>query len=533
MGKKISQLPIGTAIAGSEVLPAVQNGTTKKFPFSTVLAWLKTAITPADIHAVPDSRKINGYNLTADRNLTAADVGALAVDGTAVAANSLGTTWYVSGNAGWYKFMEIDMAEAVAQLGVSATAVNLDLFIQESGLSFAGILHCRFNVNTNLNFTAGTVGWISFYGTAQSAATQPSFVKFTFSNDTKKATLYIYKSSTSVNGVITISVLRRYARLSLIDISGWQKNESATLPADARLAVGPIATYDGNGDEIASTYLKTTDTAVSSKRLIADHTLSGASGWYHFLDIALTGNQSRVVDLLINSGNGEAGILRIYCFTISGGGTNSCNWLATQFDADTVKFEYANSTLSLYINKTSGSDFVLSFVVLSAINRSGTNLGSSILTWDDTAVTEPSSATAATANIKNNAATADLATRALTADSATYATTAGRATMASNADYAGRALSDTSGNTITTTYARKDGFLFFASQTVSAGTAQQILSISDTTITEDYVLARIEFANPAYITAAGSWATAAGSFTMTGTCTTATTANVLLVRKGN
>lgn len=43
-GKKISQLPKGTAISGPEQLPAVQSGTTKKFTFSVVLEWLKTAL---------------------------------------------------------------------------------------------------------------------------------------------------------------------------------------------------------------------------------------------------------------------------------------------------------------------------------------------------------------------------------------------------------------------------------------------------------------------------------------------------------
>ena len=75
--------------------------------------------------------------------------------------------------------------------------------------------------------------------------------------------------------------------------------------------------------------------------------------------------------------------------------------------------------------------------------------------------------------------------------------------------------------------------LRFTAQAVSAGENQQILAISDAAITADYVLARIEFADPAYITAAGSWATAAGSFTMSGTATASTTADVLLVKKGN
>lgn len=74
---------------------------------------------------------------------------------------------------------------------------------------------------------------------------------------------------------------------------------------------------------------------------------------------------------------------------------------------------------------------------------------------------------------------------------------------------------------------------WFASQAVAAGDNAVILTISDAAITAEHVLARIEFADPAYITTGYSWATASGSFTLTGTATTATTANVLLVRKSN
>ena len=61
---------------------------------------------------------------------------------------------------------------------------------------------------------------------------------------------------------------------------------------------------------------------------------------------------------------------------------------------------------------------------------------------------------------------------------------------------------------------------------------QQIVNISSAAITEDHVLAEIEFDNPNYVTSGYTWITAAGGFALTGTATAATTANVLLVRKG-
>lgn len=75
--------------------------------------------------------------------------------------------------------------------------------------------------------------------------------------------------------------------------------------------------------------------------------------------------------------------------------------------------------------------------------------------------------------------------------------------------------------------------LRFTSVAVSAGASQQIISISNADITADHVLARIEWTNPSYITEGYTWTTGAGSFTLSGTCTAATTANVVLIRKGN
>lgn len=71
---------------------------------------------------------------------------------------------------------------------------------------------------------------------------------------------------------------------------------------------------------------------------------------------------------------------------------------------------------------------------------------------------------------------------------------------------------------------------------VSPGTNQQILSYSFGMITSASVLAKIEFANPGYIKSDCSWETTDGAnpndngtITITGTCTAATTANLLIL----
>ena len=77
-----------------------------------------------------------------------------------------------------------------------------------------------------------------------------------------------------------------------------------------------------------------------------------------------------------------------------------------------------------------------------------------------------------------------------------------------------------------------DKILYFTSQAVSATTGN-ILDISNAKITADYVLLECTFATPTNITTKLTWTTSAGHFILNGTCTSATTANVTLGKKGN
>lgn len=58
-------------------------------------------------------------------------------------------------------------------------------------------------------------------------------------------------------------------------------------------------------------------------------------------------------------------------------------------------------------------------------------------------------------------------------------------------------------------------------------------SVSDAKINANHVVAECVFANPSAITTDVTWTTASGSLTLNGTCATATTANIVLVEKGN
>ena len=214
-------------------------------------------------------------------------------------------------------------------------------------------------------------------------------------------------------------------------------------------------------------------TAVNARTLAVAHTVSGGVGWYKFFEDAVSTGASRSYDFLItNTYNWQSGILRVYVNRTSGVTTIKTHFLSGTIPADTVRWEYSDK-LILYIYKTSDSNGYLQFRVFCNAARTGNPLDLSTR-WKNEAVSEPTGAAYATADV-----------------------------------------------------------LQFTAQAISAGTNQQILSISNTSVTEDHVLARIEFTDPAYITAAGSWSTTAGSFTLTGTATAATTANVLLIRKGN
>jgi hypothetical protein len=226
-------------------------------------------------------------------------------------------------------------------------------------------------------------------------------------------------------------------------------------------------------------------TAAQASAIATRHTISGASGWYKFLTVPIGASRSRDIWLLINTGYNlteRAGLLAIHAF----GATQSyVNFDVAHMPRDWVRWETVTedgqTNLVLYVYKDSGTSGQMQFYVLYATSHISTVLTNLVWSSDGPAASPPASVTAATAN----------------------------------------------------TFQDADRQLWFSSVAVSAGTNQQILQISSADITDNHVLAWITFADPEYITGAGSWASIAGSFTLTGTATAATTANVLLVRKGN
>ena len=76
------------------------------------------------------------------------------------------------------------------------------------------------------------------------------------------------------------------------------------------------------------------------------------------------------------------------------------------------------------------------------------------------------------------------------------------------------------------------GALYYQNVAIAARTGD-IATISNDAITVDHVVAECVFANPSAITTDVTWTTASGSLILNGTCTAATTVNIVLVKKNN
>lgn len=74
--------------------------------------------------------------------------------------------------------------------------------------------------------------------------------------------------------------------------------------------------------------------------------------------------------------------------------------------------------------------------------------------------------------------------------------------------------------------------LYLTGIAVSATTGD-IATVSNSAIVAEHVVAECVFADPSAITTDVTWTTASGSLVLNGTATSATTANVVLIKKNN
>ena len=116
---------------------------------------------------------------------------------------------------------------------------------------------------------------------------------------------------------------------------------------------------------------------------------------------------------------------------------------------------------------------------------------------------------------------------------ATYKLTDDGATVDTLLDVIGNDALDTTAQTLTGAvneiYA--NSILYFTSQTVSVATNDEIFRITDDAITENTIVLSCEFAVPSYVKTDVTWESFSGYISFTGTCATATTADVILAKK--
>lgn len=92
---------------------------------------------------------------------------------------------------------------------------------------------------------------------------------------------------------------------------------------------------------------------------------------------------------------------------------------------------------------------------------------------------------------------------------------------------------ETDVDTLQTDMASKSSVTYFTSQTVSVASSAEILRISDTSITTDTVVLGCIFADPSSVSGDVTWTSYTGYISFIGTCTVATTADVILGTKIN
>lgn len=94
-------------------------------------------------------------------------------------------------------------------------------------------------------------------------------------------------------------------------------------------------------------------------------------------------------------------------------------------------------------------------------------------------------------------------------------------------------VTDSLSSSITTLTNQAANKVLYFTGVACAATTGNFTSYSNTAITADHVVSECVFANPSAITTDVTWTTASGSVTLNGTCTTATTVNLVLVKKDN
>lgn len=396
------------------------------------------------------------------------DAGALRIGGTAVAAKKLESVHALpSGVEGVWKFLEISMQYVAQQTMV--------LSIDSNFSSSCGLL--RIHTKRISNEVFQEIGWIA------SGKSHPN-VRWKYSDS--KWNLYLLKSSLETISFHVISATTDSSYTWKLDSVTAEDFLAATV-ADVYVNLqAASATFDANGDQIDMTYLKKTETAFSSYTLFPTKVYTGslAAGWYKFAEVNITGSSGRAnITFKYKLANSSTDFIgNIFVYKESSIPMNCSIQIPYIVSGNTAYFRYnidSTTKVSLYVYKHDFSGYPV-FTILTSQNELGEYLDPSTYMLESL-VAETPPATA-----------------------------------------------------LKPYYSSINRWIY--NVPVSPGTNQQILSYSHNIINASTILAKVEFANPEYIksdclweTTDGSAPNASGTITLTGTCTTATTANLLLL----
>lgn len=75
--------------------------------------------------------------------------------------------------------------------------------------------------------------------------------------------------------------------------------------------------------------------------------------------------------------------------------------------------------------------------------------------------------------------------------------------------------------------------VLYFTDVATTSTTGTIVNISDDAINSDHLVTSCVFAIPSYISGDISWTTSSGNLTLDGTCSSATTCNIILIKKDN
>lgn len=107
--------------------------------------------------------------------------------------------------------------------------------------------------------------------------------------------------------------------------------------------------------------------------------------------------------------------------------------------------------------------------------------------------------------------------------------------IGNNIDIAGSLTSQiqTLSNQVSTLNTKATNKVLYLTGIACSATTGNFVSYSNSAITADHVVAECVFANPSAIGTDVTWTTSNGKITLNGTCASATTANLVLVKKDN